>query len=738
MRTNHFNILVVEDSMADFLLIQQMLFEIKEFSKEIFHVETVAGALEEIAKRRIDLILLDLSLPDSYGMDTFDRVNRQVRDTPIIILTGLNDTRISLDAVKNGAQDYLIKGEFDEKLLVKSILYSIERKNSTELLRQSQETYRLLFENNPIPMYIREKESLKIRKVNRACMEHLGYKEEELLSMTIKDLYPPETDPAEFLSSSWATDAEGYSKPHIARHVKKDGAPILIECRARELVFDEKPCYIVLADDITEKRKVEEEVLFQANILKNVRDTIFVTDRRGIITYWNEGAEDTFGYLRNEILGRGYEFLYPEIDKPRVQQEQRDILSGKLTRWESKLVTRDDNILLSDNKASLLYGENNEVIGMIRVCKDITQEKKFAEKQKETVARLNSIFNNVVQSIVLIDSQCRIIAFNTTADKQCIQLMGLELQENTSFLDYLTAEMHPPFNEQLEKVFDNKLVQWEMPYRFSATSVHWYGFSLSPVADDTGMVLGVCVSMINITERKLSDEKFKDQYQEIENANKELDRLVKILSHDLRAPMNSVTGLIALAREEEDPKEFGNYLNLMERSVKKLEAFTKDVIASLRNREKAEIVEVNLHQLVQEIMEELRYADREANIEFRNELPEDLVISSYPAHLHIILSNLISNAIKYHDPAKERKYVRIAAIKQPLLLELQVEDNGIGIATEHHQRIFESYYTVGESSNSNGIGLSNVIDAVSRLRGTINLDSVPGQGSTFRISLPLV
>ena len=734
MTFSRLHILVVEDNPGDYVLIEQMLEGITDFSKQIYHVTTLAKAITAVTEQIIDVILLDLSLSDSHGIESFTRLSLASPQTPILILSGLNDTRFAHDAVKNGAQDYLVKGEFEQKLLAKSILYSIERYSNMELLRQSQDTYRELFENNPIPMYIREKDTMKIVKVNQSAVEHFGYSEEEFLSMDVTDLHP-DNDEEEFLHNASQYDGD-HTSSQIFRHVKKNGSIITVECRVRELMFDGRPCFMVLADDITDKRRVQEEVIVQANILKNVRDTIFVTDRKGIITYWNEGAEETFGYPRSEMLGRSYDKLYPDIDKHIVKKELEEIIDKKLFQWESRLISGSDQIIWSDNKASMLYNESGKVTGYIRVCKDITQSKRFGEKQKETVAMLNSIFNNVTQSIVLIDQHRRVKAFNVKANRQCIQLMGLELVENARFDTYLLEDMREQFSQKFKTTMTGSQVHFEMGYRFSGTSIHWFGVNLSPVSDENGVVLGVCLSMMDVTERKTGDEKFRGQYVEIEKTNKELDKLVKILSHDLRAPMNSVKGLINLARDEKNPDEFRNYLNMMEKSVNKLETFTVDIITSLRSRGMDPASDVNMSTLISDIIEELRFADGASDIKIENDIPKDLVIKSDPVRLRVVLANLISNAIRYHDPAKSLRFIRVTANRFSDKVEVLISDNGIGIAREHQEKIFESYFTIGNHSDSNGLGLSNVKDAVVKLNGKITVDSKPGEGSTFKVVLP--
>ncbi len=137
------NILMVEDNTGDQFLLSELLNASELKIKSLFSAIRLDQALQQL-KEPIDIILLDLSLPDSSGIDTFNAIIQHAGKTPVVILSGITDTRLALDAITLGAQDYLIKGDFDEKLLAKTIRYSIERKRNMEELQASNERYNLV------------------------------------------------------------------------------------------------------------------------------------------------------------------------------------------------------------------------------------------------------------------------------------------------------------------------------------------------------------------------------------------------------------------------------------------------------------------------------------------------------------------------------------------------------------------------------------------------------------------
>ena len=121
-------ILLVEDNPGDLKIIQEMLKESQYTPFKLTHAPKLKDGLKTLQNNKFDVIILDLNLPDSEGLDTFLQILSKHPELPIIILTGLSDEEMGINAVKQGAQDYLVKGEFNGKLLARSINYAIERK----------------------------------------------------------------------------------------------------------------------------------------------------------------------------------------------------------------------------------------------------------------------------------------------------------------------------------------------------------------------------------------------------------------------------------------------------------------------------------------------------------------------------------------------------------------------------------------------------------------------------------
>lgn len=222
---------------------------------------------------------------------------------------------------------------------------------------------------------------------------------------------------------------------------------------------------------------------------------------------------------------------------------------------------------------------------------------------------------------------------------------------------------------------------------------------------------------------------------ELQKVNEELDRFVYSVSHDLRSPLSSILGLINIARMTKDRGELDEILNMIKGRVNSQDHFIREIIDYSRNaRTETTIEPIDLWRLVDEVILSLKYHGDADKLQFRNVVPEDLVIHSDRIRLRVIISNLVGNSIKYHDYSKPVPFIKVSA--DAASETIFVEDNGCGMSPDHQEKIFQMFYRGSDKSTGSGLGLFITKEAVTKLKGKISVRSVVGVGSTFEVHVP--
>jgi PAS domain S-box-containing protein len=259
-----FRVLLVEDSPLDARLILELL---RGQHRPVFaprHADRLSTALEAVREQEFDAILLDLGLPDSQGLGTLARFLEAAPEVPIVVSTGLDDEETGLEAMRLGAQEYVLKNHWSSEGLSRVLRYAQERKNVDRRLRESEEQYRMLFDSHPVPMWVYDTETFAFLAANDAAEEHYGWSRAEFLAMTVADLVAPEQRPAllEALAAARGDHAARYlGTGRVWTHVKKDGTRIEVEGASNEIRFLGHPARLVLASDVSERRRFEAQLI---------------------------------------------------------------------------------------------------------------------------------------------------------------------------------------------------------------------------------------------------------------------------------------------------------------------------------------------------------------------------------------------------------------------------------------------------------------------------------------------
>ncbi len=233
-------------------------------------------------------------------------------------------------------------------------------------------------------------------------------------------------------------------------------------------------------------------------------------------------------------------------------------------------------------------------------------------------------------------------------------------------------------------------------------------------------------------------ERLKTTNAELLNSNNELDSFVYHTSHDLKAPLKSILGLISLSKNEIDNNnDMELYLEMMEKSIHKLEEFISSIIEySLNIKAEIDHIEVDFDEIIDESLEQLNEYRNLKDIDIQRSIKINYPFYSDPKRLKIIFNNLITNAVKYHDFTKERPFVKINIVQENNHVNIRLEDNGRGIDSKFHEKIFEMFFRASETSTGSGLGLYIVRQTINKLNGHISMESEYGTGTTFIINLP--
>lgn len=271
------------------------------------------------------------------------------------------------------------------------------------------------------------------------------------------------------------------------------------------------------------------------------------------------------------------------------------------------------------------------------------------------------------------------------------------------------------------------------PREYTPDNAHFYLISNFLIV----LVIGALILIFYDRLAFESEKKIIQQNKELVKANAELDRFVYSASHDLRAPLASILGLINVYSIAKDESEKDRMVELMEGRIMKLDAFIQDILDYSRNARLALNKEnIVVEDFLNSMVDGLRHLDRTERIEIRIQVPPALNVCTDPQRLRVISNNLFSNAIRYADLQKQNPFISLEVRVEKDGWCLRVSDNGIGIKKQSQDKVFQMFYQATQTSEGSGLGLYIVQEAVQLLGGKIDLESTHGEGTQITVHFP--
>jgi len=370
----------------------------------------------------------------------------------------------------------------------------------------------------------------------------------------------------------------------------------------------------------------------------------------------------------------------------------------------------------------------------------VDTNKQIFESISEKETHLEAILENSQNAIWAVDNNLNIITYNENFAKFCEITESKRPVIGEPILKHLSKRILSAneWNKRCSIAMTGKKITEELSFTYEGNQI-FVEVSLFPIKTKKGDLKGIAFFGKDVTKRKNSTTVLIKKNEELVKANEELDRLVYRASHDLKAPLMSVLGLINITEMElkDNAQPLAKNFEMMRKSVTRLDSFIKDMIDLSRNSRLPVIFEsFNFETFIKDTISTLQYYENAPFIKIDTKINYPFEFYTDTKRIEIIINNLISNAIKYHNVNQENPWIKIEVNGTAQELQFVVEENGRGIPHEHLEKIFDMFYRADHNAKGSGIGLYIVKETILKLGGTIEVMSAEGRGSKFIVILP--
>jgi PAS domain S-box-containing protein len=619
-----------------------------------------------------------------------------------------------------------------------------QRKEAEALLAASESHYKQLFDINPMPMWIRENGSLRFLDVNEATIKHYGYSREEFLTMTLLDIRS-KPEQQRLLSLEKSEQGIG-TKAGIWKHTKKNGEEILVEITHSDLVFENKPARLVLARDVT-ARILAERALKKAEtnfrtILENTDTGYFLLDSNFEVISFNEVVRR----LSPTILGREIELgltywnMLPEHRREKAKAIVQGVYeNGQAFRYEAEYPATNGKPTWLDITMTPIADHDGKTVGLTVAINIISDQKQAEQQLQESNDRFRFASKATNDAIWEWNLGNNGLLWAEGYEK----LFGYSKKDNEGHIDDWSKRIYSEDYQRVlssvkEHVASGNKEPWHNEYRYyradgSIAYVYDRGYVIYDSQQRPVKMVG---AMQDITERKQAEMERDRITADLLQRNKDLEQFTYIVSHNLRAPLSNMKGLMNILKEE---MPITPVLDMLHTSAERLDEVVMDLneILKVRNdiSEKKEAVE--FAALVNDISSSLNHIITTEKVQISTDFSRMDFLFTLKSYLYSIFYNLICNSIKYRQPNIPPKISIRSSVEGNQVL-LVFSDNGLGIdLSRNQQKVFGLYKRFHQHKDGKGLGLFMVKTQVEALQGSVTIESEVNKGTIFTIALPL-
>lgn len=525
-------------------------------------------------------------------------------------------------------------------------------------------------------------------------------------------------------------------------------------------IYPSKAGLSVFIKDITENKRAEQVILdrqeelrkaleMQAAILNALPPLIALLNEDGKIITVNDSwrkftLENNLGvphygvglsYLAICEKAMGFDSIYTD----KVAKGIKSVLSGQVKEFR---LEHPEGPPAKKHWYKLIVAplQDKDRKDVIVMHVDITDRKAAEGSLIKSEANLRSIFENTDLSIVLLDTDLRMVSFNTNAQNLAIKNFGKKLKVGTGGPDFLPQERRGIIKESIRRVKNNEIVSYEAFYNMKDGTTAWFDVKWIGVAGETGENVGVILTFKDITGRKQLETERSRMTADLVQRNKDLEEYAYIVSHNLRAPVANIVGLSdILSAAGPGDEDISEPLHALSVSAHNLDRVVIDMnqILQVNRRANDNYEWVSFAAVIGDIREDIGEVIAENNATIQHHFDGTEKLWTQKSFLYNIFFNLILNGIKYKRAGRD-PVITVQSVFIKGLVTLTFEDNGKGIDLERHgDHLFGLYKRFDTHTPGKGMGLFMVKTQVESLGGQIRVQSILGEGTKFTIEIPI-